>query len=152
MKHLIIRFFSLILTFTAVTYCTQARASENDGTANETAITSPTDFNRYAVFCIRNDLQVAKKYQRSWGNSEWITYTLQPGEMKYHSWKLESNSTSFPTPHVRFDSDMQSGEIFSIKYRMEPYLSPDQLCANAKRYHFVYDGSTRRYADIRGMN
>jgi len=122
-------------------------------TNSDTPESPELDAFRFAVYCISNELTTAKTYQRRWGNEPWTTIVVQPGMTKIHSWKLDTIlTTQVPTPQVRFDSDMQGGETFAITYRMQPQFSPDKTCDSAKRYSFQYDGSTRRFVDLRSTN
>ena len=104
--------------------------------------------NRFAVVGVENGTQVTIRLQHKWGNGEWRTDVLRPGYKKWF-WREDdhANQNSSAPFHVRFDSDLNPGQMFSINYALKKNASPAHEWANAHKYIFRYDG-TRNYIDL----
>lgn len=109
---------------------------------------------RYGLFCIINKLNTAKKFKIKIGtNGSWTSYTVNSGSHRWFSHKYDRiNENRSPKTWIKFDSDMNSGEIFTTEYKVSRYSSPSQGCDNAKKYEFQYDGGGTRYVDLYSVN
>jgi hypothetical protein len=110
--------------------------------------------NRFALTCIENKTDVALKYDFRWGDDgSWTTRTLQPGARRAHYWKYSKpNENRSPWMHVRFDSDL-SKRMISQGYRLASNASPQENDCKAygKEYVFRYEGTARKYIDLKGV-
>jgi len=107
-----------------------------------------TATNRFAVVGVENGTQVTIRLQHKWGDGAWRTDVLQPGQRKWF-WQQydEPNENRSPKFFVRFDSDLNPGEVFNINYALKKNAQPAHEWANAHKYIFKYDGS-RKYIDL----
>ena len=104
--------------------------------------------NRFAVVGIENTTQHTIKLQHKWGDGEWKTDVLKPGEKKWFWWTYSvANENKSPRFHVRFDSDMHPGKLFEIDYDLKKNAAPAHEWENAHKYIFNYDGN-KSYIDL----
>ena len=103
---------------------------------------------RYAVVGVENTTHVTIRMQHRWGDGDWRTDVLTPGERKWFWWTYgHANENSSPRFHVRFDSDLHPGQIFTIDYDLRKNAAPVPEWAYAHQYAFRYDGN-RNYIDL----
>ena len=110
--------------------------------------------NRFALTCFENKTDIALNYRTRWGNGEWSRSTLAPGGKRWHSFKYDRpDQNSSPVLHVSFDGDL-STRMYSQQYSLKSYASPQEGdCARyGKEYVFRYDGSAKKYIDLRERN
>ena len=93
--------------------------------------------NRYAVTAIANPTaNVRITYSFQWGDREWKTFTLEPGEVRYHYWTYDfTDQNRSPVPRVKFHTGINADRYFQT-YRLEAYATPYQD-RYAKKYRFV---------------
>jgi len=104
-------------------------------TAGTESMASATD-NWYGVVSIHNPTTQILTYQFRWGDGDWTSYTLYPGEYRWHSWTYAyANENSSPTPCIRYDEDLTSG-YFQREYSLIAYASPYHDAAWSKQYAF----------------
>ncbi len=110
--------------------------------------------NRFALACIENKTDVALNYQFKWGDDgQWATRTLQPNGRRAHSWRYANpNEKRSPWLYIRFDSDL-SKRMINQSYRLESYASPQETDCTAygKEYVLRYDGTARKYIDLKAV-
>jgi hypothetical protein len=93
--------------------------------------------NRYGIVGIENPTNIPITYEFRWGeDGDWQSYTLAPGERRWHAWTYEYlNENASPRPHVRFDCDL-SEELEFKEYGLEAYAAPYKGFDFAKKYVF----------------
>lgn len=108
--------------------------------------------NRFALTCFKNDTDITLKYQTKWGkDGEWTSSTIEPGAKRWHSWKYDRpNQNSSPVLNVRFDGDL-SARMYKQTYSLKSYAAPQEgdCRSYGKEYVFRYDGSKKRYIDLK---
>lgn len=108
--------------------------------------------NRFALACIENKTDIPLTYRFRWGNQgEWSTRTLMPNARRAHSWRFDRpNVRDNPWLYVKFDSDLSS-RMINQDYRLESYTAPQEndCTAYGKEYVFQYDGTRRKYIDLK---
>ena len=104
--------------------------------------------NRFAVVGIENGTHVTIRLQHKWGDGTWMTDVLRPGGRKWfwHEYS-RANENRSPKFHVRFDSDLNPGDVFHINYALEKRAAPAHDWEDANKYVFRYDGN-RKYIDL----
>jgi hypothetical protein len=104
--------------------------------------------NRFAVVGIENTTQNTINLQHKWGDGEWKKDVLKPGERKWfwHTYAFAGENKS-PRFHVRFDSDLQPGKLFTINYDLKKNAAPAHDWEDAHKYVFKYDGN-RTFIDL----
>ena len=110
--------------------------------------------NRFAMTCIENKTDITLKYRTQWGNGQWEHWSVNPGARNWHTWKYDRpNENASPVLHVSFDGDLSS-RMYNQQYKLESYASPQQGdCERyGKIYRFRYDGSARKYIDLRRVD
>lgn len=115
------------------------------------ALLTPTNAdaaNRFAVVGIENTTQHTIRLSHKWGDGEWHTDVLKPGERKryWHTYAF-ANENKSPRFHVRFDSDLTPGRLFTINYDLKKNAAPAHDWADAHKYAFTYDGN-RTFIDL----
>ncbi|HMF98442.1 MAG TPA: hypothetical protein VKE96_29280 [Vicinamibacterales bacterium] len=104
--------------------------------------------NRFAVVGVENGTHVTIRMHHRWGDGSWTTDVLQPGGRKWfwqtYDYANENRSDRF---HVRFDSDLHPGQMFTIDYDLKKNAAPAHEWENAHKYIFRYDGS-RNFIDL----
>jgi hypothetical protein len=105
--------------------------------------------NRYAVVGVENATHVTIRLQHKWGDSgTWTMDAVQPGGKKWFWWTYKAaNDNHSPKFHVKFDSDLQPGNVFPINYDLKKNAAPAHEWDNASQYVFKYDGN-RNYIDL----
>jgi hypothetical protein len=104
--------------------------------------------NRYAVVGVENSTHVTVRMHHRWGDGQWKTDVLTPGGRKWFWWTYDhANENSSPRFHVRFDSDLHPGKIFTINYDLRKNAAPAPSWESAHKYMFRFDGS-RNYIDL----
>jgi hypothetical protein len=110
--------------------------------------------NRFALTCIENKTNISLNYEYRWGdNGQWDSNTVRPNARRWHAWKYDTpNKNRSPTMFVRFDSDL-SKRMISQSYRLDSYASPQETdCRRyGKEYVFRYDGSAKKYIDLKAV-
>ncbi|HEY1186430.1 MAG TPA: hypothetical protein VGE74_02185 [Gemmata sp.] len=98
--------------------------------------------NRFAVVGIENTTQHTVRLSHKWGDGQWRTDVLKPGERKWfwHTYTV-ANENKSPRFHVKFDSDLKPGEVFTINYDLKKNAAPAHDWENAHKYAFKYDGN-----------
>ena len=108
--------------------------------------------NRFALACVENKTDIPLTYRFRWGDDgQWSSRTLMPNARRAHSWRFaNANVPKNPWLHVRFDSDISS-RMINQGYRLESYASPQETDCTAygKEYVFQYDGTARKYIDLK---
>lgn len=99
------------------------------------AQTPRTQAGEYGSFVMRNPTDVAIHYQVKWGDGEWKSYTVEPGEKRFHAYSLDKDNT-IPSPYVRFDYICGDGKVTYKSYHMECYTCGDPW--RGKSNHFAY--------------
>ena len=100
--------------------------------------------NRFAVVGIENTTQNTINLQHKWGDGEWKTDVLKPGDRKWFWWTYsKQNENKSPKFHVRFDSDLQPGKVFTINYGLKKYSAPAHDWEDANKYVFKFDGNNK---------
>jgi hypothetical protein len=97
--------------------------------------------NRFAMVGMNNATDLHITYAIKWGeNGLWETYTLAPGEARWHAWEYDFvNQNRSPIPYVEFDYDLSDGALYRT-YHLEAYASPVRDINYAKIYEFApYD-------------
>lgn len=109
--------------------------------------------NRYAVTTIENPFSnITITYQYKWGNGQWRSATLYPGQSRWHSWQYRfANENRSPKLYIRFDSDRRAGVTYFQTYSLVRYAVPDQA-SRGKVYRFKFNGPARQYIDLYGTN
>jgi hypothetical protein len=104
--------------------------------------------NRFAVVGVENGTHVTIRLQHKWGDGNWRTDVLRPGGRKWfwHEYS-RANENHSPAFRVRFDSDLNPGEVFHINYALKKNAAPAHEWENANKYIFRYDGN-RNYIDL----
>jgi len=109
---------------------------------------------RFALTCIENKTNISLNYQYRWGNNgQWSSRTIRPSARQWHAWKYDRpNENRSPSMHVRFDGDLSS-RMISQTYRLESHASPQEGdCRRyGKEYVFRYDGSAKKYIDLKAV-
>jgi hypothetical protein len=109
---------------------------------------------RFALTCIENKTNITLNYDFRWGNTgQWESRSIQPNGRRWHSWKYDRpNVTTSPWMNVRFDGDLSS-RMISQSYRLASYASPQEGdCRRyGKEYVFRYDGSAKKYIDLKAV-
>src|SRR5262249_35137214 len=81
--------------------------------------------NRFAVVGVENATHVTIRMHHRWGDGSWTTDVLQPGGRKWfwqtYDYANENRSDRF---HVRFDSDLHPGQMFTINYDLKKNAAP----------------------------
>lgn len=105
--------------------------------------------NWYAVVTIENPTSMTIHYSFRWGDGEWEDFTLEPGDVRWHSWEYDyANQNESPRPYVRYDRDLTDAFEMEL-YHLEAFASPYQLADYGKLYAFgvVWEGD---YLQLRG--
>ncbi|MBY0458797.1 MAG: hypothetical protein K2V38_15780, partial [Gemmataceae bacterium] len=86
--------------------------------------------------------------QHKWGDGQWHTDVLKPGERKWfwHTYAF-ANENKSPRFHVKFDSDLKPGSVFTIDYDLKKNAAPAHDWKDAHKYVFEYDGN-RQFIDL----
>jgi hypothetical protein len=106
---------------------------------------------RFAVVGVENGTQVTIRLQHKWGDGAWRTDVLRPGARKWFWHEYDrANENRSPAFRVRFDSDLNPGEMFQINYALKKNAAPAHEWENAHKYVFRYDGN-RNYIDLYDM-
>jgi hypothetical protein len=104
--------------------------------------------NRFAVVGVENGTHVTIRLQHKWGDGAWRMDVLQPGHRKWFWHEYDrANENRSPRFNVRFDSDLNPGEVFHINYALRKNAAPAHEWENAQQYIFRYDGH-RKYIDL----
>jgi hypothetical protein len=104
--------------------------------------------NRFAVVGLENGTHVTIRVQHKWGDGQWKEDVVPPGGRKWFWWTYaHANDNTSPKFHVKFDSDLHPGKIFTINYDLKKNAAPAHEWENARQYVFKYDG-TRDYIDL----
>jgi len=104
--------------------------------------------NRFAVVGIENTTHVTIRLQHKWGDGQWKRDVLPPGGRKWFWWTYaHANDNRSPRFHVRFDSDLHPGKVFTIDYDLKKNAAPAHEWENAHQYVLRYDGN-RNYIDL----
>src|SRR3954468_15026776 len=74
----------------------------------------------YGSFVISNPSNVAIHYQVRWGNGDWQTVCIYPGEVRWHYYEIDENG-QVPTPSVRFDCIAGDEDITYRVYNVDVY-------------------------------
>lgn len=99
--------------------------------------------NQYAVFAIINETNATIHYQMRWGDRDWRSFTVKPGENYTHSWRYSYlNENASPRPEIRFDTRLNSSELDVRSYVLDPFASPSDSFNGARKYVFRRDGNT----------
>ena len=111
--------------------------------------------NRFALVCIENRTNVTLNYNFKWGvDGKWSSRTLAPNAGRAHSWRYSHpDENRSPGLHVSFDSDLSRRMIkqsYFLKARASPQESDCKAYAN--EYVFVYDGTAKKYIDLKQVN
>lgn len=107
--------------------------------------------NRFAVVGIENGTHVTIRLQHKWGDGAWRSDVVRPGGRKWFWHEYDrANENRSPRFHVRFDSDLNPGEVFTINYDLKKNAAPAHEWENAHKYVFRYDGH-RKYIDLLDM-
>ncbi len=93
----------------------------------------------YAVTCIENRTNLNLNYMYRWGDGEWKSQSVKPGEWRWHSLRYEGGQHSSPDLRVRFDFDL-SGQREDKIYRLIRNRCKEESCRYAKKYHFAIHG------------
>jgi hypothetical protein len=108
--------------------------------------------NRFALTCFENRTDLTLRYQTRWGNDgQWSSTTIAPGERRWHSWRYERpNQNRSPVLHVRFDGDL-TARMYKQAYSLKSYAAPQEgdCKSYGKEYVFRYDGTSRKYIDLK---
>lgn len=104
--------------------------------------------NRFAVVGVENATHVTIRLHYRWGDGEWKTDVIRPSSKKWFWWTYsQANDNRSPPFRVKFDSDLQPGQIFTINYQLKKNAAPAHEWENAHQYVFRYDGN-RNYIDL----
>jgi hypothetical protein len=104
--------------------------------------------NRFAVVGVENATHVTIRVQHKWGDGEWKTDVIRPGQRKWFWWTYRhANDNHSPRFNVKFDSDLQPGKVFTINYHLKKNAAPAHDWEDAHQYVFRYDGN-RNYIDL----
>ena len=97
---------------------------------------------------IENPTKVTIRLQHKWGDGQWTTDTLKPGEKKWFWWTYNRpNEDKSPRFYVRFDSDLHPGKVFEIDYDLKKNAAPAPDWEYAHKYFFKFDGDGN-YIDL----
>jgi hypothetical protein len=104
--------------------------------------------NRFAVVGVENSTHVTIRVYHKWGDGEWKQDVIPAGGKKWYWWTYaNANDNHSPKFHVRFDSDLNPGKIFTINYDLTKNAAPAHDWEDAQKYVFKYDGN-RNYIDL----
>lgn len=80
-------------------------------------------------------------YQVRWGG-RWKQYTIQPGEVRYHSHDLRAD-VGVPRPEMRFDNVGGDGRVTYATFWVKPrHVGDDLFRGTLYRMLFAADGRT----------
>ena len=103
---------------------------------------------RFGVIGVENGTKVVIRMQHRWGNGEWQSDVLGPGQRKWFWWEFKrANENQTPRFHVKFDSDLSPGHFWE-NYDLKAYQAPDHEWVNAHKYIFKYDGNARKFIEL----
>ena len=104
------------------------------------AATSATAATRYAVIAVENatnNATVGMSFR--WGEGEWKTRRLKPGERHYFCHKFDKpNENKNPPFHIKFDSDVRPGEYVE-RYHLKALAAADCGFEQGHKYKFKYE-------------
>ncbi|APR87644.1 hypothetical protein A7982_12993 [Minicystis rosea] len=109
---------------------------------------------RFALTCIKNATGRGINYDLKWGDGPWTTYRVEGNEGSYR-WHSKAYAVTgeprSPELTIRFDSDMTDGTSY-VEYSLKKYAAPEESCELGKIYRFEWDGSSKRYIDLKSVN
>jgi hypothetical protein len=108
---------------------------------------------RYALVCITNNTSSTINFDFAWGEDDWETRSLEPGDTRYFAWEFDyANQNVAPDFYINFDSDMTQGEYW-LDYPLERFAAPETDCIYyGSQYAFDYDSVSGNTIDLFGYN
>ena len=97
-----------------------------------------SEWDRYGVLCITNNLDFTMSYSYRWGNGDWCSISIYSGGTQRHWYEYPDHHTSSPDFTIHFDHDPTSG-VHNTPNSLIRYRSPDTSCDSAKKYVFEID-------------
>lgn len=94
--------------------------------------------NWYAVIGLWNNTERATiQYYFRWGDREWKSETVRPGERRWHAWHFASaNQTRWPAPQIRYDTDVRTGIGDWTTVHLHANAAPERGYWYGNRYMF----------------
>jgi hypothetical protein len=99
--------------------------------------------NRFAVTGIENKTQHTVTYQVKWGDGDWKSITLKPGQRWMHWYTYPKvNDNKSPKLTIKFDSEFDPKQKpIVIEYVLKKNAAPAHDWEDAHKYVFVDDGN-----------
>ncbi len=98
---------------------------------SSTRTSSASNEYRYGLVSLENTTNTTIRYEYKWGDENWQTNTIAPGNFYRHWWNYGAGSNSSPNFQMRY----HNGERV-VNYDLKRNRSKDKTVESSKKYYF----------------